>query len=223
MLKYPSSPKMMSMTTKIETINFALTLRPIRWNQRGWDTRASSNGPEEPLDLSVSSICGHREFFESRFAECRDMRLLLGEDGQVSCHRAKNGKPERNEHRGDRHFRPLGGIAGAGRAFDSGDGDVQTIGYKTEQRQHRCQIQSLRALANLRHQQHAERYQDREEDFQQEEPLRVARYEHQPKDAAMIQVLELQDAVECQHHHQHASQVLQDGQFQFTAEVLRTH
>src|SRR5271157_45736 len=196
MLKYPSSPKMMSMTTKIETINFALTLRPIRWNQRGWDTRASSNGPEEPLDLSVSSICGHREFFESRFAECRDMRLLLGEDGQVSCHRAKNGKPERHEHRGDRHFRPLGGIAGAGRAFDSGDGDVQTISHKAEQREHGRQIQSLRAFANLRHQQHAQRYQDREEDFQQEEPLRVARHQDQLQHATMVEVLELQNAVQ---------------------------
>src|SRR5271157_5913417 len=70
---------------------------------------------------------GHRDFCESRFAACRDLCLLLGEDRQILCRQAEDGKTERNEHRGDHHFRPLRGIARA-RAFDSGNGDVQTVG-----------------------------------------------------------------------------------------------
>src|SRR5208283_4171526 len=126
MLKYPSRAKMMSMTTKIETISLALTLRPIRWNQRGWDTKTSSSTLstfEEPFDLSVSSMHGPREFCDCfRFGGCRDMRLLLGEDRQILCHHAEDGKTERDEHCGDHHFRPLRGIARA-RAFDSRNGD----------------------------------------------------------------------------------------------------
>src|SRR5208337_1230808 len=213
MLKYPSSPKMMSMTTKIETINFALTLRPIRWNQRGWDTRASSNGSEEPFDLSVSSMYGHREFCDRRFAECRDMRLLLGEDRQILCRQAEDGEPQRDKHCGDDHFRPLGGVTAADGVLNSGDGDVQTIGDETEQREHGRQIESLRAFPDFGNEQKAKRRKHRENDFQQEEALLVARYEHQPKNAAVIQILKLQDAVERQHDHQHASQVAQDGQF----------
>src|SRR5208283_2835713 len=99
MLKYPSRAKMASMTTKIETISLALTLRPSRWIHRGWKTKASSSAFEDdPVDLSVSSMDGHRQVCESRFAECRDMCLLLGEDRQVLCHRAENGEPERNKH-----------------------------------------------------------------------------------------------------------------------------
>src|SRR5271165_1920140 len=131
MLKYPSRAKIMSMTTKMETISLALTLRPNRWIQRGWKTKASSSEFEDTLGLSVSSMDRHRNFCVSRFAECRDMCLLFGEDRQVLCHRAENGKTERDEHRGDHHFRPLRRIARA-RAFDSGNGDVQTVGHEAE-------------------------------------------------------------------------------------------
>src|SRR5271167_5080031 len=195
MLKYPSRAKMMSMTTKIDTISFALTLRPIRWIQRGWNTKASSSVLEGPFDLSVSCMDRHRDFCVSRFAECRDVCLLFREDRQVLRHKTKDGKTEGDEHGGDHHFGPLRGIVPADRALHPGDGHVQTIGHETEQCQHRRQIQALRALANLRHQQHAERYQAREKDFQQEETLLVAGREHQFQDAAVIQVLELQNAV----------------------------
>src|SRR5271165_710398 len=157
MVKYPSRAKMMSMTTKIETINLALTLRPKRWIQRGWKTKASSSEFEDPVDLSVSCMDRHRDFCVSRFAECRDMCLLLREDGQVLCHRAKNGEPERDKHGRDGHLGPLGGVAGADGVFDSGDGDVQAIGDEAEKRQHGRQIETLRAFANPPHQQEAER------------------------------------------------------------------
>src|SRR5271157_169532 len=147
MLKYPSSANMMSMTTKIETISLALILRPSRWIQSGWNTKASSSALEDPFDLSVSSMHGHRDFCESRFAACRDLCLLLGEDRQILCRQAEDGKTERNEHRGDHHFRPLRGIARA-RAFDSGNGDVQTIGHEAEYRQHGRKVKAFRAFAN---------------------------------------------------------------------------
>src|SRR5271165_6987075 len=98
MLKYPSRAKMMSMTTKIETISLALTLRPSRWIQRGWKTKASSSEFEDdPVDLSVSSMDRHRDFCVSRFADCRDMCLLLGEDGQVLRHKTKDRETKRDE------------------------------------------------------------------------------------------------------------------------------
>src|SRR5271157_378358 len=209
MLKYPSSAKMMSMTTKIETISFALILRPSRWIQRGWNTKASSSALEDPFDLSVSSMDRHRDFCESRFAECRDMCLLLREDRQVLGHRAEDGKTEREEHRGDHHFRPLRGIARA-RAFDSGNGDVQTIGHEAEQRQHGRQIKALRAFANPPHQQQAERRNDRQEDLQEKETLLIARHQYQLEGAAVVQVLKAQNAVQGKHHNQRASQVDQD-------------
>src|SRR5271167_358910 len=208
MLKYPSSTKMMSMTTKIEAISFAPILRPSRWIQRGWNTKASSSAFEDPFDLSVSSMCGHREFCECfRFAECRDTRLLLGEDRQVLCHSAENGEPERNEHGSDHNFRPLRGIAGTYRVLDACDGDIQTIGHEAQQRQHGRQIEALRVLANPPHQQQAERRNDRQKNLQQEEALLIARYQDEAKDATVVQVLEAQDPVKGKHDDQRASQV----------------
>src|SRR5271157_5142018 len=115
MLKYPSSAKMMSMTTKIETISFALILRPSRWIQSGWNTKASSSVFEDSFDLSVSSMHGLRDFCESRFAACRDLCLLLGEDRQILCRQAEDGKTERNEHRGDHHFPSTSGYSARSR------------------------------------------------------------------------------------------------------------
>src|ERR1035441_4458515 len=93
---------MMIMTTKIETISLALTLRPSRCSQKGRDEAGLSSVVlgENPFELSVSSMDGHRKFCEPsfRFAECRDMDLLFGEDRQVLRHKAKDGEPQRDEH-----------------------------------------------------------------------------------------------------------------------------
>ena len=138
------------MTTKIETISLALMLRPSRCIQRG-----RNRAPQclrDAVELSVSSMGRHRNFCAARFrfAECREMRLLLGEDRQVARRKAEDGKPERDEHRGDHHFGPLRRVAAAHRIFHSGDGHVQTIGYEAQQGQHGSQVKPLRAFANLR-------------------------------------------------------------------------
>src|ERR1017187_9835252 len=106
---------MLIMTTKIETISLALTLRPSRCSQKGRDEAGLSSVVlgENPFELSVSSMDGHRKFCEPsfRFAECRDMDLLFGEDRQVLRHKAKDGEPQRDEHGGNPPLRPLRGVA----------------------------------------------------------------------------------------------------------------
>src|SRR5271166_4823408 len=128
MMKYPRRVKMMIMTTKMETISLVLTLRPTRRIQCTRNTRGSSSVFEGALDLSVSSMDRHRDFCVSRFAEYRDMCLLLGEDGQVLRHKTKDRETKRDEHGGDHHFGPLRSVAGANRILHSGDGDIETIG-----------------------------------------------------------------------------------------------
>src|ERR1039458_5885540 len=108
---------MMIMTTKIETISLALTLRPSRCSQNGRDEAGLSSviSGEGSLELSVSSMDGHRNFCEPGFGfvECRDVNFLFGEDRQVLRRQAEDGKTERDKHRGDDYLGPLGGVTTA--------------------------------------------------------------------------------------------------------------
>src|ERR1035438_10337038 len=108
---------MMIMTTKIETISLALTLRPSRCSQNGRDEAGLSSVvlSEGRLELSVSSMDGHRNFCEPGFGfvECRDMGLLFGEDRQVLRRQAEDGKTERDKHGGDYYLGPHGGVTAA--------------------------------------------------------------------------------------------------------------
>src|ERR1035438_3184675 len=112
MLKYPSSANITSMTTKIDTISFALMLRPNSAIQAG-------RGRTTP-GWSVSSMDRHRNFSANAlwFANGRHVRLLLGEDGQEPGDEAEDGEAERDEHGRDHDFRPLRGVARPDCAFD---------------------------------------------------------------------------------------------------------
>src|SRR5271169_139448 len=101
------------MVTKIDAISLALILRPIFASHAGfWPT---------PSGWSVSSMDRHRNFraYALRFANRRQVRLLLGEDGQITGDKSKDGEAERNEHRRDYDFCPLRGVASAHGVFNT--------------------------------------------------------------------------------------------------------
>src|SRR5450631_3560928 len=115
------------MVTKIDAISLALMLRPIFASHAGfWPT---------PSDWSVSSMNRHRNFRAHALwlANRRQVRLLLGEDGQIAGDKSKDGEAERDEHGRDHDFRPLRGVASAPGVFNAGDGDVETVGDKSQQ------------------------------------------------------------------------------------------
>src|ERR1039457_3532636 len=96
------------MTRKIEIISFTLMLGPKCLGQRRCDkTELPCSLAEGSLsELSVTSMCRYRAVVYRcfRFTECRDVRFLLGEDGQILGNEAKDGEPERHEHCCNHHF-----------------------------------------------------------------------------------------------------------------------
>src|SRR5579871_1860248 len=193
---------MMISTKNIETINFALILCPSRCSQlcraTGPPVGAERNGAAARFGFSIAGMDGHRKSAVNHlvvFAQCREVRLLLREDWQVLGRQSKDGEAEGYEHGRDHRLRPPGSVTAMHRAFDAGDSHIETIGHETEQTDDGSEVQALRAFPDLRHQQHAERDQHREEDLQQKEALLITRLEDQAQNAAMVEVLELKDAV----------------------------
>src|SRR5271166_201772 len=192
------------MVTKIDAISFALMLRPNSASHGGrWRT---------PSGCSVSGMDRHRNFSAHALqsGERGYARLLLRENGQIAGDKSEDGEAERDEHGCDHDFRPLRGIARTYGVFDASDSDVEPIGDESQQSQYRRQIESLGVITHLRNQQKSQGSDDREKYLQQEEALLMSRDEDHSQHSAVIKVFKAQDAVDGEHHHQHASQVFQD-------------
>src|SRR5271166_935954 len=208
---------MTSMTTKMDAISLALMLRPSSVSHAGWW--------RTPSGWSVSGMDRHRNFRAnsgySRY--CPQVRLLLGKDRQVVGDKSKDGEAECDEHGRDDDFCPLRGVACSDCVFYAGDGDIQTVGDKSQQRENGNQVESLGAVTYLGEQQEPEREDERQAYLQQEEALFIAPRKDKVKNTAMEEVFEAQDSINGEYHHQHPTHVAQDRKFELAAEVLGTH
>src|SRR5271169_1343677 len=113
---------MQSIAMKIDTISFALMLRPSLPSHAGLELALS--------DWSISGMDRHRKLSAHALQlwDHRRVVLFFREYRQVACRQPEDGKAESNEHGGNHNLGPPGRVACTHRVLDTGDGDVEAIG-----------------------------------------------------------------------------------------------